>query len=224
MTSTDLPPPPEIAAEVFGDRLDDATTYAALLARDGVQRGLIGPREPARIWPRHLLNSAALAPLVPSASSVVDIGSGAGLPGIPLALARPDLQISLVEPMQRRVDFLTQVLEALPLPQVSVRRARAEELPVADWDVVVTRAVASLGRLVELSLPRLRPGGTLLALKGESVDVEIAKAGSVLKKWPLARVEVVRTMIGGEPATIVRVDLGSSGIGKRRYGETGDGT
>lgn len=165
------------AAVVFGARLAIARRYADLLATVGVARGLIGPRERSRLWTRHLLNSAALAELIGPDLEVCDVGSGAGLPGVPLAIARPDLKIELLEPMQRRATFLAEVVATLELERVRVTRARAEDLAgSARADVVVARAVAPLHRLCGWCLPLLRPGGTLLALKGDRAREELTAA------------------------------------------------
>jgi 16S rRNA (guanine527-N7)-methyltransferase len=170
------PPPPEAARTVFGARLEQATRYAELLATSGVARGLIGPREVPRLWERHLLNSAAVAEAVPEGARVVDVGSGAGLPGIPLALARPDLQLALVEPMARRVDFLEEVRAALAAPW-RVVRGRAEERPVVAAvgrvDVVTARAVAPLPRLAGWCRGLMRPGAQLVALVGARTVQEL---------------------------------------------------
>ncbi len=179
--SSPLPPPPPDAVEVFGPALPLAQRYAHWLADAGVTRGLLGPREVPRIWGRHLVNSAAVAPALPDDALVVDIGSGAGLPGIPLALVRPDLHMVLVEPLLRRVTFLTEVLADLELP-VQVRRARAEQLDAASADAAVARAVAPLDRLARATLPALRPGGVLVALKGQTVDEELAAAQDALRE------------------------------------------
>jgi 16S rRNA (guanine527-N7)-methyltransferase len=173
------PGPLRAAAEaLFGDRLALASSYADLLATDGVVRGLIGPREAPRIWDRHLLNCAAMAELIPSGASVVDVGSGAGLPGIVLAVARPDLSVVLVEPLARRIAFLAEVVPALGLDRsVTVIRGRAEELgeTLTPADVVTARAVAPLDRLVGWCLPLAALGGRLLALKGASAADEVAE-------------------------------------------------
>lgn len=197
---------PAEAAEVFGDRLELACDYARLLASAGVERGLVGPREAPRLWTRHLLNSAAISVWVPDRVEVIDLGAGAGLPGIPLALARPDLRVTLVEPMARRVAFLDEVVALLGL-DVAVLRARGEELPASSTDVVVARAVAPLTRLIPMALPLLRRRGRLVALKGVSAEEELAAAASVLTDWPQARASVVRAAAGGEPVTAVMIGL-----------------
>jgi 16S rRNA (guanine527-N7)-methyltransferase len=202
------PAVPAEAAAVFGPALDRAAAYARLLATDGTVRGLIGPREVSRLWDRHLLNSAAIATLVPADARVVDVGSGAGLPGIPLALARPDLAITLLEPLARRVAFLTECVERLGLEQVTVVRGRAEEGPVrrelGGADVVTARAVAPLDRLAGWCLPLLRPGGQLLALKGSTAAEELAAV------QPLAgAASAVLTEAGNPPATVVVVTRGT---------------
>jgi 16S rRNA (guanine527-N7)-methyltransferase len=170
------PPAPEVAASVFGAALPGAERYVARLASDGVTRGLIGPREVPRLWERHVLNSAAVAEAVPPEARVVDVGSGAGLPGIPLALARPDLRLTLVEPMARRVEFLEEVVAELGVGW-RVVRGRAEErsvvTAVGPVDVVTARAVAALPRLVSWCRGLLRPGARLVALVGARAVEEL---------------------------------------------------
>jgi 16S rRNA (guanine527-N7)-methyltransferase len=170
---SDIPPPPPPAAKVFGPTLPLARAYVARLATDGVTRGLIGPREVPRLWERHVLNSAAVAEAVPDGARVVDVGSGAGLPGIPLGLARPDVELTLVEPMARRVEFLEEVVEELAVPvglRWRVVRGRAEDRSVGSAvgtvDVVTARAVAPLPRLVGWCRGLMRPGTQLVALVG----------------------------------------------------------
>jgi 16S rRNA (guanine527-N7)-methyltransferase len=178
----DPAPPPELhsaAVRCFGDRLPIATQYAALLMTDGVVRGLIGPRESERLWDRHLLNCAVVADLIERDTRIIDVGSGAGLPGIVLAIARPDLTVVLVEPMARRAAFLLETISALDLDRTTVIRARAEESArgrdrLEPADVVTARAVAPLDRLAAWSLPLVVTGGRLLALKGESAADEVA--------------------------------------------------
>ena len=174
------PPTPAVAATVFGAALPDAERYVARLASDGVTRGLIGPREVPRLWQRHVLNSAAVAEAVPPGARVVDVGTGAGLPGIPLALARPDLRLTLVEPMARRVEFLEEVVAELGGTEGrawQVVRGRAEErsvvTAVGPVDVVTARAVAALPRLVGWCRGLLRPGTRLVALVGARAVEEL---------------------------------------------------
>lgn len=161
---------------MFSSRLALAERYAGLLATEGIVRGLIGPREVPRLWDRHLLNCALVADLVPEGSTVCDIGSGAGLPGIVLALRRPDLHVTLVEPLLRRTTFLEEVVTELGLDQVRVVRGRAEDQRGgAPFEVVTSRAVAPLPRLLAWSMPLVAPGGVLLALKGSSATAEVAE-------------------------------------------------
>ena len=173
-----LPEPPPAAGTVFGERLPVAVRYVEHLATSGVERGLIGPREHERLWDRHVLNCAVLGELVPQGARVVDVGSGAGLPGIPLALARPDLQIVLLEPLARRVDWLDEVVADLGL-SIAVERGRAEEKAVVRrWegaDVVTARAVGPLARLPGCASRWCAPGGSMLVLKGESAADEIER-------------------------------------------------
>ncbi len=173
---------PAAAIDIFGARLPLAETYVGLLVTDGIQHGLIGPREVPRIWHRHILNCAVVHPAIPHGALVVDIGTGAGLPGVVLSIARRDLSLVLVEPSQRRVDFLTMVVARLELANVAVRRARAEELTAElTADVVTARAVAPLERLVPWALPLLSPSGRLVALKGRSVREDLDRAVPILR-------------------------------------------
>lgn len=175
----DAPSPPPEAEAVFGDRTALVSRYGAWLRDAGVVRGLIGPREVDRLWERHILNSAVLGEVIEEGARVVDIGSGAGLPGIPLAIARPDLRVQLVEPLLRRVTFLNEVVADLSLENVEVFRGRAEEKDitkaVGGADVVTSRAVAPVGRLMGWSLPLARVGGHVKALKGSSAGEELAR-------------------------------------------------
>jgi 16S rRNA (guanine527-N7)-methyltransferase len=180
------------AEAIFGDRLPLIERYAQWLADQGVVRGLLGPREVNRIWDRHIINSALVSEFIPPGATVADLGSGAGLPGIPLALARPDVSVSLVEPLLRRMTFLTEVLADLqslatePL-KIELVRGRAEELHgKATFDVVTARALAPLERLVGWAAPLLGSGGQLVALKGSSAGEEIEQAASVLAKAGLS--------------------------------------
>jgi 16S rRNA (guanine527-N7)-methyltransferase len=201
-------PPFPAARSVFGDQLDVAVEYARLLGTDGVVRGLIGPRETERLWDRHLLNCAVLGDLVELGASVTDVGSGAGLPGIPLAIARPDLVVTLVEPLARRYDFLVEVVDALGLAaQVEVVRARAEEHTGVPADVVTARAVAPLDRLAGWCLPLARVGGRLLALKGASAAEEITVHAAAVARLG-GGTPVVRQCGAGvvdPPTTVVEV-------------------
>jgi 16S rRNA (guanine527-N7)-methyltransferase len=186
---------PRVAGTFFGEKLDRAQRYTEILAGAGVERGLIGPREVDRLWDRHILNSVAVAELLEPDESVADIGSGAGLPGIPLALARPDLRVTLIEPLLRRSDFLREVIEELGI-DVAVVRGRAEELTVrqrvGETDVVVSRAVASLDKLTKWSMPLLRPGGRMLAIKGERAEDEIREHRRVMASLGAVDERVVR--------------------------------
>ncbi len=200
--------PPEAAASIFGLRLDLAERYAAALAGAGVERGLIGPREVDRLWDRHICNSAALAELIEPQHRVADIGSGAGLPGIPLALARPDVRMTLIEPLLRRSEFLREVVDELGI-DVTVVRGRAEEpavrKQVGETDVVVSRAVASLDKLTRWSMPLLRVNGHMLALKGERAEDEIRDHRRVMASLGAADVKVMRCGANylDPPATVV---------------------
>jgi 16S rRNA (guanine527-N7)-methyltransferase len=174
---------PSAAAEVFGAALPQVEAYAALLAGPGTERGLLGPREAPRLWERHLLNCAGLSELVQDGEVVLDLGSGAGLPGLVLALMRPDVQVVLVESLQRRAQFLSEAVESLGLRNTVVRRARAEELHGKVLvDVVTARAVAPVDRLAGWSLPLLHEGGRLLALKGEQAQAELDQARPALAR------------------------------------------
>lgn len=176
---------PEVGEVVFGGEIAAARRFAELLAEQGVRRGVIGPREVERLWDRHLLNSAVLTELLPPNCRVVDVGSGAGLPGIPLAIARPDVSLTLLEPMARRVAWLREVVAELDL-SVEVVRGRAEEGPVqqrlAGQDVVTARAVAPMERLARWCLPLLRPQGQLLALKGATAQDELDRDAAAIEK------------------------------------------
>ena len=184
---------PIAAVRMFGDRIDLARAYVASLATDGVVRGLIGPREPARLWTRHVVNSAVIAELIEQGVRVVDIGSGAGLPGIPLAIARPDLRITLVEPLERRVRYLSEMIEALDLRLCRVVRGRAEDVisECGDADVVTSRAVAPLHRLAGWSAPLTRVGGIVLAMKGQSAAEELNRDRSAVAAAGLIDAEVL---------------------------------
>jgi 16S rRNA (guanine527-N7)-methyltransferase len=195
---------PEIAAELFGDRIDLARSFTAALAREGEERGLIGPLELPRLWTRHVLNSVLAAPLFHG--SVADIGSGAGLPGLVLAIARPDVQWTLIEPMERRVTWLNEQVTALGLDNVDVVRARAEDVRPNGFDVVTARAVSALRTLIPLTAPLVRDGGELTLLKGMNAANEIAAAQKQIKKFRLSdvRVEVLGEGVLPEITRVVR--------------------
>ncbi|AVV41638.1 16S rRNA (guanine(527)-N(7))-methyltransferase RsmG [Streptomyces sp. ID05-04B] len=217
--AAELPSAPEVAREVFGDRFDDAVRYAELLAEAGVQRGLIGPREVPRLWERHLLNCAVLSEVVPEGVTVCDVGSGAGLPGIPLALVREDLKITLLEPLLRRTNFLTEVVELLGLDHVTVVRGRAEEVmgSMSPVHVVTARAVAPLDRLATWGIPLLRPYGEMLALKGDTAEEELKSAATALSKLGAVGTSILQVGEGVvDPlSTVVRVEVGESPGGVR---------
>lgn len=187
-----VPAPPPAAVDHFGARIAGLQAYAFALADDGVVRGLIGPREVERLWDRHILNCAVLADGIPEGATAADVGSGAGLPGLVIALVRPDVRITLIESLLRRTEFLTEMVGRLGLTNVVVRRDRAEDCRDlrGTFDVVVARAVAPLVRLVPSTAPLLRPDGRLLAMKGETAGDEIEAARAVLRKAGLSEVAV----------------------------------
>ena len=173
----------EASREIFGFGFSAAEEYARMLAEQGELRGLIGPREVPRLWRRHILNSAAVAQFLPESGRVADVGSGAGLPGVVLAIIRPDLEFFLIEPMERRVEWLDEVVESLGLDNVSVLHKRAEELHGKEsFEAVTARAVAAMDKLVRFAMPLVSQNGRLLALKGQRVHQEIDSAKYVLKK------------------------------------------
>ena len=188
----------------FGDQYDTVAAFANLLAKHGTERGLIGPRELPRLWERHILNSAAVAQFLPP-GSLVDVGSGAGLPGVVLAAMEPSRAVTLVEPMERRVAWLTEVAHSLDLSNITVVRGRAEE--VADRvkaSVVTARAVAPVAKLVKWAAPLLIPGGEMVLLKGRNAEQECEEAKHVLRKVGLrAQVEEASTVEGAEPTRVV---------------------
>lgn len=206
-TSGEVEPEPSSAAVVFGDRLDLARRFTAALAAHGEERGLIGPLEPPRLWNRHILNSAITASLFPAGGRVADVGSGAGLPGLVLAIARPDVQWILIEPMERRVAWLNEQQRDLGLDNVEVIRGRGEEWkqgPVLD--AVTARAVSALRTLIPLTAPLLRSGGELILLKGANAENEIAAAEKAIRKYKLSdvRVEIVGEGVIAEPTRVLR--------------------
>ncbi len=188
------PAPAEAARGLAPEALARLDAYGRELATGGVVRGLIGPREVPRLWDRHLLNCAALAELIRPGECVADIGTGAGLPGLVLALVRPDLRVILVEPLQRRCDFLAEMIKRFELAKrVSIRRGKAAAVPPCQADVVTSRAVAPLEELAAWSLPHARVGGRLLALKGQRAEEELAAALPVLARWGADADGVVQT-------------------------------
>jgi 16S rRNA (guanine527-N7)-methyltransferase len=217
MPSIQAPPAP--VREIFGDKLGVVQRYADLLAGPGTGRGLIGPREIDRVWERHILNCAVVAELVPASCTLVDIGSGAGLPGIVLAILRPDLSVILVDSMLRRSVFLGECVAELGLSNVEVRRGRAEDLAGKPFaDVAIARAVAPLHRLAEWAVPLVRPGGTVLAIKGDRAREELAEAQSVLRALGVARAEILtvgRDKVEDE-TVVIRIITGDGTGGRSR--------
>jgi 16S rRNA (guanine527-N7)-methyltransferase len=187
---------PEAAAILFGDRIDVVRQYTADLAQYGEELGLIGPLELPRLWTRHIINSGLLSPLL-VAGRVGDIGSGAGLPGLVLAASRPDASLILIEPMERRTDWLRAEADRLGLDNVEVVRARAEEATISPWlDQVTARAVSALSKLIPLTVPLVRTGGEVLFLKGSRVDDEVAAAKKAIARNHLINVEVLELGVG----------------------------
>lgn len=196
------------AQAVFGARLDLAERYVTHLATSGIERGLLGPREVPRLWNRHVLNCAVVGNLIGPDAAVADVGSGAGLPGLTLALARPDLRLTLIEPLERRVVWLNEVVDDLGLDNVIVVRTRAElAADEITADVVTSRAVSALDKLARLSIPLLHGSGEMLAIKGRSAADEVEKATKVIRKLGGRETEIL-TVGGGlleEPTTVVRI-------------------
>jgi len=184
---------PESAAGIFGAGIDQARDYATALVLDADLLGLLGPREMPKLWTRHILNSAVVAEVLVAGESVADVGSGAGLPGIPMAIARPDVHFTLIEPMERRATWLQEQVHTLELNNVTVLRARAEEVLDRKFDTVTARAVSALPKLLRMTVPLMKPGGRLVALKGSKVYDEIADAELLKKKLKIAKFEVLFT-------------------------------
>ncbi len=208
---------------MFGGSIVSARVYASWLVGAGVERGLIGPREPDRIWSRHVLNCAVMASLVPADATVVDVGSGAGLPGIPLAIARPDVQVTLVEPLERRTVFLDEVVAALGLANVRVLRGRADEVVdrAGGADVVTSRAVAPLARLAAWSAPLARIGGEVLAMKGSSAAEEVERDRAAVSSLGVADLSVITVGEGvvDPPTYVIRGVVRSAGRAGRKGGK-----
>lgn len=200
----------EAAQKVFGNRLPLAQRYVEHLATSGIERGLIGPREVPRLWARHVLNCAVVEEFITEGASVVDVGSGAGLPGLCLAIARPDLSLTLIEPLERRVIWLDEVIDDLGLDNVSILHSRAEQaVGLVDADYVTARAVSALVGLLDITLPILRGTGELLALKGRSAAEEITKARKKLNRYGVREVDILTAGEGllEEPTTVVQIKL-----------------
>jgi 16S rRNA (guanine527-N7)-methyltransferase len=201
---------PAVAATIFGSGIEMARKYAELLIRDGDMLGLIGPRELPKLWTRHILNSAVVADLIEPGQKVADIGSGAGLPGIPMAIVRPDAQFVLIEPMERRANWLAEVaIPEIGLTNVQVLRGRAEEAPLSNYDVATARAVSALPKLLRMMVPLVVPGGQILALKGSKAAEEIEESKPLVKKLKLSGFEVITAgaQTLDEPTTVVRITL-----------------
>ncbi|WP_370460008.1 16S rRNA (guanine(527)-N(7))-methyltransferase RsmG [Nostocoides sp. F2B08] len=217
-----VPDPPPAARVVFGERVELAVRFARYLADTGITHGLIGPREVPRLWDRHILNCAVVADEIESGASVIDVGSGAGLPGLALAIARPDLMMTLIEPMERRTAWLDMVTADIGL-DVTVVRARAEEMHSRmTADVVTARAVAPLDRLARWCLPLLPVGGRLVAMKGSSAEREISEATATLQRLGggKARIRLCGSLVLDDPTTVVVVDKVREGLPQGR-GKTG---
>lgn len=199
---------PASAELIFGGMIDQARLYFEALVRDGDLLGLLGPREMPKLWTRHILNSAVVAELVAAGKTVADVGSGAGLPGIPMALAQPGAEFTLIEPMERRSDWLKAVVKDLGLANVRVQRARAEEV-VDVFDIVTARAVSALPNLLRMCVPMTKHGGQIIALKGSKAADEIQDAKKLQKKLGIESFEIVR--VGSEflvdPTLVVRTKL-----------------
>jgi 16S rRNA (guanine527-N7)-methyltransferase len=204
---------PEAAEAIFGSQIELARGYAQMLANDSDELGLLGPRELDKIWSRHILNSAVVAELVRPGELVADVGSGAGLPGIPMAIAAPETNFVLIEPMDRRASWLQGVAQELGLQNVEVQRARAEEVEGGQFDVVTARAVAALDKLLRLCVPLLKPGGRVIALKGSKAPEEIEAAKKLQKKLKIQGFEIVicGEKFLAEPTSVVQTKLDSSG-------------
>lgn len=202
------------AEKIFGDRLDLAKRYVGHLATSGTERGLIGPREIPRLWSRHVLNCAVIESVIAHGSHVADVGSGAGLPGLCLAIARPDLELTLIEPLERRVIWLQEVVDDLGLTNVTVMRTRAElAVGMVDADVVTARAVSALSNLAGLTIPLLAGKGEVVAIKGRSAGEEIEKAAKVIRKLGGVQTSVLavgENLLLEEPTTVVRIVVNKS--------------
>jgi 16S rRNA (guanine527-N7)-methyltransferase len=203
---------PESAKAIFGPQIEKARAFAQKLANDSDDLGLLGPRELDKLWSRHILNSAVVSETVKAGDLVADVGSGAGLPGIPMAIALPEANFVLIEPMERRSNWMLEVIEELGLTNVEVRRARAEEVLDLKFDIVTARAVAALDKLLRLTVHLLKPGGSLVALKGSKAAEEIEVARKLQKKLGIAsfEIQICGEKFLAEPTSIVKTTLDSS--------------
>ena len=199
-----VPGPPDEVSKIFGSKHGLISRFTHILGTDGVTRGVIGPREVPRIWERHIINCSVVQSAVPSRARVADVGSGGGLPGIVWAIMRPDIHISLIEPLLRRTTFLEQIIGELELVNVSVLRARAEEVQET-FDVVTARAVARMKKLVPWTMPLVREGGVLLALKGQNASVELEEARQVLNQFGARSMQVTCYETTDIPTRVVEV-------------------
>jgi 16S rRNA (guanine527-N7)-methyltransferase len=203
---------PESAKAIFGPQIDKARAFAQKLANDSDDLGLLGPRELDKLWSRHILNSAVVSETVKAGDLVADVGSGAGLPGIPMAIALPEANFVLIEPMERRSNWMLEVIEELGLTNVEVRRARAEEVLDLKFDIVTARAVAALDKLIRLTVHLLKQGGSLIALKGSKAAEEIEVARKLQKKLGIAsfEIQICGEKFLAEPTSVVKTTLDSS--------------
>lgn len=196
MKHSEIEPEPSVAEALCGVGIDLVRQFASDLGRRGEELGLIGPDEPRRLWTRHILNCALLAPELPTIAapgsrlSLADVGSGAGLPGLVIAMIRPDIDVTLIEPLERRTRWLHEQVETLALDNVTVFTGRAEDFPTArSFDVVTARAVKALKGLVPMLAPLVTPGGSLALLKGQRIDEEIAEARAVFERHGVTHIE-----------------------------------
>lgn len=203
---------PESAKAIFGPQIEKARTFAQKLANDSDDLGLLGPRELDKLWTRHILNSAVVAETVRAGDLVADVGSGAGLPGIPMAIALPEAHFVLIEPMERRFNWMLEVIQELGLNNIEVRRSRAEEVLDLKFDIVTARAVAALDKLLRLTVHLLKPGGSLIALKGSKAAEEIEAARKLQKKLGIAsfEIQICGEKFLAEPTSVVKTTLDSS--------------